>query len=559
MASCKVVRSAKMTRINDGYAGQVKANLRQGYGVCTYQNSFFVYEGQWEKGVKQGKGKLQFKDGSYYEGDFSNGEITGEGIRYWASTGNRYSGMFENGEMCGLGRMEYGNGNVYDGAWMDNKQHGQGMLMQTDGETYTGSFYYHKRHGEGKYSYSDGRLYKGGWINNQKHGHGSMTWSDGSVYEGQWRCGEMHGEGALTHSSQIYYQGIWNNGRPMDEPASIYVVNEDDEIVLDEAEMTFTLNIECRTSGDEPSVESGRCLAVRAGVNLAPPPEKSVRITPSRSSTLNPMRTESSSNLKDVNKDEINAETSKICDDDPVKKNTTNTPFGFAVEPYPLLTKLSQSAETITGDFPSNSTTPVSTGTMKEGLTTPTQLSPASGVGGSNLTTLGTPVKSFRDAVKLVNESMLTPSPHYDHIPVAFQRTVNGKVSFANLVLPVIGNEVHPPTNCGQAPPESPEATENKSTNRKKGQDDGGGSGNKRRRGARGGGGGGGNKVQSQQLEEKTEETVQEVLYKAGEYVVIIEDVTENPFLDYRLKPIFLRFKLPVSVKKTKSSRGANR
>lgn len=34
-----------------------------------------------------GRGKLLFKDGSYYEGEFAEGEITGEGCRHWALSG----------------------------------------------------------------------------------------------------------------------------------------------------------------------------------------------------------------------------------------------------------------------------------------------------------------------------------------------------------------------------------------------------------------------------------------------------------------------------------------
>ncbi|KAJ8780628.1 hypothetical protein J1605_000671 [Eschrichtius robustus] len=37
--------------------------------------------------LSPGQGKLLFKDGSYYEGEFVDGEITGEGCRHWALTG----------------------------------------------------------------------------------------------------------------------------------------------------------------------------------------------------------------------------------------------------------------------------------------------------------------------------------------------------------------------------------------------------------------------------------------------------------------------------------------
>lgn len=52
-----------------------------GYGCYVYRNAFFRYEGQWEGGVKQGRGRLSLGDGGYYEGEFSGGEMEGHGYR----------------------------------------------------------------------------------------------------------------------------------------------------------------------------------------------------------------------------------------------------------------------------------------------------------------------------------------------------------------------------------------------------------------------------------------------------------------------------------------------
>mgnify|MGYP001810716255 CR=1 FL=1 len=53
--------------------------MRNGYGTYIYENSFFRYEGEWLNGVKHGRGILRMNDGSYYEGQFYNGEIEGDG------------------------------------------------------------------------------------------------------------------------------------------------------------------------------------------------------------------------------------------------------------------------------------------------------------------------------------------------------------------------------------------------------------------------------------------------------------------------------------------------
>lgn len=63
-------------------------------------------------------------DGSFYEGQFCDGEIQGHGYRYWASTGNNYTGQFLRGELNGHGIMTYDNGGTYEGEWMNNQREG---------------------------------------------------------------------------------------------------------------------------------------------------------------------------------------------------------------------------------------------------------------------------------------------------------------------------------------------------------------------------------------------------------------------------------------------------
>ena len=45
-----------------------------------------------------GFGKLIFGDGSYYQGDFVDNEITGQGTRYFATSRNTYTGHFHYGK-----------------------------------------------------------------------------------------------------------------------------------------------------------------------------------------------------------------------------------------------------------------------------------------------------------------------------------------------------------------------------------------------------------------------------------------------------------------------------
>ena len=67
--------------------------LREGQGVYTYDNPFFQYKGDYQRGVKHGQGVLLMRDGSRYEGEFENGEITGKGEKTQPD-GTVYKGDF---------------------------------------------------------------------------------------------------------------------------------------------------------------------------------------------------------------------------------------------------------------------------------------------------------------------------------------------------------------------------------------------------------------------------------------------------------------------------------
>ena len=74
-------------------------------------------------------------DGSFYEGSFENGEITGHGYRTWVHTKNSYTGQFERGEMNGNGLMVYGNGDRYEGGWQNNKREGSRLFYHVKKST----------------------------------------------------------------------------------------------------------------------------------------------------------------------------------------------------------------------------------------------------------------------------------------------------------------------------------------------------------------------------------------------------------------------------------------
>ena len=94
-------------------------------------------------------GRFDWADGSYYEGNFNNGEYNGFGVYKWQ------------------------NDKFYEGDWKEGKMHGRGKLSYTNGDWYEGSFYKGKKHGKGIFKWAkDGSYYDGEWNNNNPHGIG---------------------------------------------------------------------------------------------------------------------------------------------------------------------------------------------------------------------------------------------------------------------------------------------------------------------------------------------------------------------------------------------------
>jgi hypothetical protein len=102
------------------------------------------------------------KDGSFYEGEFRNGEIIGKGYRYDKTRETEYTGDFSEGEYHGKGILRCKNKFVYEGDFYENMKHGYGELNEfKTNQSYKGQWYYNKRHGQGMQRYPDGSQYTG--------------------------------------------------------------------------------------------------------------------------------------------------------------------------------------------------------------------------------------------------------------------------------------------------------------------------------------------------------------------------------------------------------------
>ena len=104
------------------------------------------YIGQWEKGMKSGKGKLLIHNKIVYDGEFLNNQFNGKGI-FFDESENTYKGFWKNGKLCGEGEFISRTEGKYEGEFQDNYFHGKGTKIDKLGNRFEGYWLMGKKNG----------------------------------------------------------------------------------------------------------------------------------------------------------------------------------------------------------------------------------------------------------------------------------------------------------------------------------------------------------------------------------------------------------------------------
>jgi hypothetical protein len=223
----------------------------RGTAELIYSNGTY-YKGDFKNGQFNGDGAIVFPDGSKYEGHFVNGAISGQG-EYTAVNGDRYEGQFARSDYKGYGEYTYANGDTLEAtfnggaftgyAYVDvhgeeeeeqvkankwkmpietvgmndkafdlNKYNGTVDFIYANGDYYKGSMTDNLRNGTGTFTLQDGTEYSGNWIMGNESGYGTMRYEDGSSYKGYFKECIYNGYGKLYYANGDTYDGAWKNG-----------------------------------------------------------------------------------------------------------------------------------------------------------------------------------------------------------------------------------------------------------------------------------------------------------------------------------------------------------
>lgn len=158
----------------------------------------------------EGNGRLEYQDGSRYEGEFKNGSQLGQG-RMWHGSSLFYEGSVQGRAAHGKGTMYFDCGQKYEGDFVFNQRCGFGIFYYPNDDRYEGSFNNDDAEGKGIFYFSDGSRYEGDFKNDCQEGFGILYYSNGNRYEGGFVEDCRQGKGIFFYSNGDRYEGEYMN------------------------------------------------------------------------------------------------------------------------------------------------------------------------------------------------------------------------------------------------------------------------------------------------------------------------------------------------------------
>lgn len=156
-----------------------KNNLLNGFYTITREK--YSYTGNFINGKKDGDG-VYVQDNFNYKGKFSEDQPNGKGrLSLFDSHGREdiYEGIFLGEFKNGKGAIQYSDGSNFEGEWRNFKKEGEGYLVYPNGDFFKGNFHNDLLHGNGEMHLRSQKLIiQGHWKDSKKDGDMILTDED---------------------------------------------------------------------------------------------------------------------------------------------------------------------------------------------------------------------------------------------------------------------------------------------------------------------------------------------------------------------------------------------
>ena len=224
-------------RENNIVKSKIFYKIKEGKGyMVDYDDEEYIYEGEYLKGERNGKGRDYKKFGNnllIYDGEYLNGKRNGKGKEYQAK--DVESAICGNCILTFEG--EYLNGRKWNGKGYDGNnnivyeiKNGKGFIKEYYGSEliFEGELLRGEINGKGKIYYSENKLkFEGEYLDGKKHGEGKEYDETGNlIFQGKYlynykiKGKEYYNNDKLKYEGEYIFEQKWN-GKGYDKKENI--------------------------------------------------------------------------------------------------------------------------------------------------------------------------------------------------------------------------------------------------------------------------------------------------------------------------------------------------
>ena len=212
---------------NNIFEGYFKNGKKEGKGIILNDKREKL-EINFKNDIIVGNEILNLNNGRIINGIFNNNYIPIEG-KIIFKNGEIYEGKLnKNGEREGKGKMNYNNGYYYEGNWINDIRNGKGILYKNE-EDYKIIINNKNNEINNLFKCKDD-FYIGEYKNNMKEGKGIMNNNEilnyKIIYEGEFKENKMEGKGILYFENGSIFEGNWKKNNINESKQGILYINK---------------------------------------------------------------------------------------------------------------------------------------------------------------------------------------------------------------------------------------------------------------------------------------------------------------------------------------------